>query len=90
MPASPTDPCQFTASELLAAYASGQLSPVEVAQAVLARIERLNPLLNALVLVAPEHALASARESERAWQQGPRCAVAIPWSLNSPGISTRR
>jgi aspartyl-tRNA(Asn)/glutamyl-tRNA(Gln) amidotransferase subunit A len=69
MPASATDPCEFTASELLAAYAAGQLSPVEVTQAVLSRIERLNPSLNAFVLIAPDEALASARASERAWQQ---------------------
>ena len=69
MPVSPTDPCEWTASELLAAYASAQLSPVDATRAVLGRIERLNPSLNAFVLIDQEQALASARASEEAWRQ---------------------
>lgn len=66
MPA--TDLADFSASELLAAYRSGQASPVEATQAVLARIARLNPLLRAFVLVDEQAALASARASEARWQ----------------------
>ena len=35
--------CDLSTRELHRAYHSGCLSPVEVAEAVLARIERLNP-----------------------------------------------
>jgi aspartyl-tRNA(Asn)/glutamyl-tRNA(Gln) amidotransferase subunit A len=52
----------------LALYRSGQASPVEVTQAVLQRIERLNPQINAFCLVDEAAALASARASEARWQ----------------------
>jgi len=58
------------AHELLQLYRSGQTSPVEATQAVLARIDALNPILNAFVLVAHEQALAAARESEARWRAG--------------------
>lgn len=63
-----TDLTQCPAHELLQLYRSGQASPVEVTQAVLARIERLNPQINAFCVVDPDAALASARASEARWQ----------------------
>jgi aspartyl-tRNA(Asn)/glutamyl-tRNA(Gln) amidotransferase subunit A len=57
-----------TATELLALYRSGQASPVEATQAVLQRIARLNPVLNAFCLVDEQAALASAHHSEARWQ----------------------
>jgi aspartyl-tRNA(Asn)/glutamyl-tRNA(Gln) amidotransferase subunit A len=57
------------ATELLALFRSGQASPVEATQAVLARIDQLNPRLNAFRLVAHEQALQSARHSEARWQK---------------------
>ncbi|MEY2781921.1 MAG: Acylamidase [Pseudomonadota bacterium] len=61
------DPCEWTATELLSGYRSGRLSPVEVTRQVLARIERLNPQLNAFTLVDAEQAMASAQASEARW-----------------------
>ena len=61
---------EFTATELLAAYRNRTASPVEATQAVLARIERLNPQLNAFCLVDAEAALQQARASEARWQRG--------------------
>src|SRR5207302_2057648 len=46
------------------------LSPVEATRAVLERIERLNPVLNAFCLVDGEAAIASATESEGRWMKG--------------------
>lgn len=63
------DLCSLTASQLTALYRAKLLSPVEVARAVLKRIEELNPRLNAFTFVAPD-ALAAARESELRWQKG--------------------
>lgn len=63
-----TDLTQRPAHELLQLYRSRQASPVEVTQAVLARIERLNPQINAFCVVDPDAALASARASEARWQ----------------------
>ena len=65
-----SDLCSLTATELLALYQSRELSPGEVARAVLERIERLNPVLNAFCLVDAKAALASARESEARWTRG--------------------
>jgi len=63
-----TDLTQCTAHELLQLYRSGQASPVEATQAVLSRIDRVNPQINAFCLVDAASALASARESEARWQ----------------------
>ena len=80
---SATDLATCTATELLALYRSGQASPVEATQAVLARIERLNPRLNAYAHVAAETALASARASEARWQGGAPCGLldGVPASI---------
>jgi aspartyl-tRNA(Asn)/glutamyl-tRNA(Gln) amidotransferase subunit A len=65
-----TDLADCTATELLALFRSGAASPVEATRAVLARIERVNPIVNAFALVAAEEALASARASEARRQRG--------------------
>lgn len=59
--ADPTGAADLSATELLAAYGTGTLSPVEAAEAVLARIERDDPALNAFCLVDPETTLDMAR-----------------------------
>src|SRR5580658_2910241 len=41
-----------------------QRSPLELTSACLARIERLNPTLNAFITVTPELALAQAQQAE--------------------------
>ena len=66
----PRDPASLTAAELSSAYASRRLSPVEVARAALASIERWEPHLNAMYLVHGDAALAQARESEARWLAG--------------------
>lgn len=79
----PTDLALCTATELLALYRSGQASPVEATQAVLDRIERLNPTLRAYAHVAAESALASARASEARWRLGHPCGAldGVPASI---------
>jgi Asp-tRNA(Asn)/Glu-tRNA(Gln) amidotransferase A subunit family amidase len=52
--------------QLHAAYLSGDLSPVEVVEASLARIARLDGQVNAFVTVTAEAARAAAREAEAA------------------------
>jgi aspartyl-tRNA(Asn)/glutamyl-tRNA(Gln) amidotransferase subunit A len=47
-----------------------KISPVELTQACLKRIERLNPKLNAFITVTAESALAQAREAETEIQGG--------------------
>ena len=56
-----SDPTELTLSETAAAVAGGELSPVEVTDAYLARIEKLNPELTAFVTVTAERARADAQ-----------------------------
>src|SRR5690242_4111474 len=63
------DLCTLTAVELLEAYRKHELSPLEVTRAVLERIEKLNPVLNAFCLVS-EQALDDAKQSESRWLAG--------------------
>ena len=53
-----------TLTELAAAISARELSPVELTEALLARIEALNPALNAFNLVTPERAIAEAKAAE--------------------------
>jgi aspartyl-tRNA(Asn)/glutamyl-tRNA(Gln) amidotransferase subunit A len=69
-PATPTDLAACSASELLQLYRDHRASPVEATRAVLARIDALNPRLNAFCLVAHDEALAAARASEARWTKG--------------------
>ena len=57
-------------AELGRRYRSRELSPVEVATAHLARIERLDKTLNSYVTVTPDRALADARAAEAAVLSG--------------------
>ncbi len=66
----PTQLTTCTATELLALYRAKAASPVEATQAVLARINQLNPQLKAFILVDDAAALQAARASEARWQRG--------------------
>ena len=64
------DHCFTPAVRLVSLIRSRRISPLEVTRAVLARIERVNPALNAYCTVATEHALAAARAATRALTRG--------------------
>ena len=70
MAASAGDPADLAATELVAAYAAGALSPVEATRAVLDRVAALNGTLNAFCLVDADGAIAEARRSESRWRSG--------------------
>jgi aspartyl-tRNA(Asn)/glutamyl-tRNA(Gln) amidotransferase subunit A len=59
-----------TIRELGARYRKRELSPVEVTQALLARIEKLDPALHAFVTLTADRALADARAAEEALRRG--------------------
>jgi Asp-tRNA(Asn)/Glu-tRNA(Gln) amidotransferase A subunit family amidase len=61
-----TELCYTPATKLAAAIRAKEISPVEVTEAVLARIERLNPRLNAYCTVTAELARTTARAAEAA------------------------
>jgi amidase len=58
-----TDLCFTPATELVSLIRRRKVSPLEVTKAVLARIERVNPPLNAYCTVAAEQALAAAKRA---------------------------
>lgn len=60
----------LSAVDTAKAIRAKEVSPVEVVQAYLARIERLNGTLNAYISVVAEAALAAARRAERTLQNG--------------------
>ena len=60
----------LTASELVEAYRRKTLSPVAVTEALLGRLDRLEPEINAFVLVARDSARAEARSAEARWAKG--------------------
>lgn len=60
------DPTTLEVSELARLISSREVSPVEVTQAYLDRIETLNTTLNAFVTIDPERALTMARQAEQA------------------------
>ena len=65
-----TDLCYMPATDLAAAIRTKQVSPVEVVNAVLARIEQLNPRLNAFCLVTADAARQAAQAAEHAVMRG--------------------
>ena len=71
-----------------------KISPVELLDAVLERIERLNPELNAFITVAAEHARADARRAEReiarGRHRGPLHGIPLPLkdNIETQGIRT--
>jgi aspartyl-tRNA(Asn)/glutamyl-tRNA(Gln) amidotransferase subunit A len=65
-----TDIEWMDATELLGAYAERSLSPVEVAERLLARIEQVDPALDAWCLLDAETTLDQARASEARWADG--------------------
>jgi aspartyl-tRNA(Asn)/glutamyl-tRNA(Gln) amidotransferase subunit A len=66
------DSAPLTIAEAARLIAAKKLSPVELTRAVLARIERLDPALNAFITVTARQALAQARAAEKAVMAGKR------------------
>jgi amidase len=64
------DLCFTPATELVKLYRTRKVSPLEVVQAVLARVDQVNPQVNAYVTIARESALKAARAATRALRRG--------------------
>jgi aspartyl-tRNA(Asn)/glutamyl-tRNA(Gln) amidotransferase subunit A len=79
----------LTATELVSRYRERSLSPVEVIDDVLARVDQLEPQLCATYALDPDGARAAARESEARWRDntaGPLDGVPVTVKEN---IATR-
>ncbi|GLI27746.1 amidase [Agromyces rhizosphaerae] len=81
-----------TATELVAAYRAHEFDPVDVLDAVLARVERLEPRLNAFYRLEPEHARAAAIASAGRWAAdapfGPLDGVPVTIKENVATVGT--
>jgi aspartyl-tRNA(Asn)/glutamyl-tRNA(Gln) amidotransferase subunit A len=90
-----TDPALISAEAMLTEFARRRLTPVDVLQAVTERIARLNPALNAFVLMNPK-ALDAAAESAMRWRSGRPIGpldgvpVTVKDLLDLAGFPTRR
>ncbi len=78
-----TDLCYTPATQLARLIRAKQLSPVELTRAVLERIERLNPVVNAFCTLTADVALQAARAAEQAVMQGGQTGPlhGIPFSI---------
>ncbi len=66
------DLCFTPATELIRLFRARRVSPLELVQALLARIDAANPTVNAIVTLARESALAEARRATAALRRGAR------------------
>lgn len=83
-----TEIAYMSATELITAYRARSLSPVEVAETTLRRIERLDPTLNAFATTTPDLALRQARAAETAYADGSAGPLAgVPISIKDITIT---
>ncbi|MGH7753109.1 MAG: amidase, partial [Gemmatimonadales bacterium] len=77
------DLCFTPATDLVRFFRARKVSPLEVMEAMLARIDRVNPTLNAYVTVARESALRAARAATAALKRGARLGAlhGVPVSI---------
>src|SRR4051812_11628021 len=73
----------MSATELAQRIRRGKLSPVELVDALLARIERVNPTVNAYCPVAAEQARTESKLAEAALRSGDDLGLlhGVPYSL---------
>lgn len=90
------EPHEMSAAELSVAYASRELSPVEVTETLLGRIEALDAEVNAFCLIDAGTTLAQAEASQERWMAGEPLSpldgvpVAVKDLLLTKGWPTRR
>lgn len=83
------------AADLLTLYQHREVSPVEVTEAVLQRIDELNPRISAFITVTHERAMADAKRAEAAYLSGDAPPLAgVPTSIKdlvpTAGIRTTK
>src|SRR3546814_2472212 len=71
----PTDMCDLTAVELRRMIGTKEVSPVELLESCIARIEAVNPAVNALVAMDLDAARRAARDAEKAVMRGDELGV---------------
>lgn len=85
---------RLPAQALARLIARKEVSPLELTRAILERIDRLQPTLNAFITVCHDSALAAARQAERAVMGGERLGPlhGVPYAVkdlvNTAGVRT--
>src|SRR4030095_3996452 len=84
-----TDLCFTPATRLAEMIRTKAVSPVEVTRAVLERVARLNPTLNAFCTLLADQAMDQARAAEEAVMQGRRLGPlhGVPYSIKEPAMT---
>lgn len=88
------DLCLLSAVDLRQRIGRKEISPLDVARAVLARAERLQPELNCFITLCADEAVAQARDAERRIMAGEplRLLEGIPFTVkdivNTKGVRT--
>ena len=88
------DLCRLPASTLREKIAAKKVSPVELTKAVLARAEKLQPVLNCFITIAGEQAQKAAQAAEDAVIQGKPLGLlhGVPYAakdlVNTAGVRT--
>lgn len=86
----------LSAAQLVAGFRQRSLSPVEVMCAVLDRVTKLDPVVNAFCALDEEGAMSAAGEAERRWMSGEPCGPldGVPVSVKDlvavAGLPTRQ
>ena len=86
--------CYMSAGELSRLVESREVSPVEIVEAHLARIDATEPVLNSFITLLPEEARSAARRAEREIQAGAYrgplhgIPVALKDLYNTAGVRT--
>jgi aspartyl-tRNA(Asn)/glutamyl-tRNA(Gln) amidotransferase subunit A len=77
------EPCLLSATELRRRIGRKEISPLEITRAVLARAERLQPVLNCFVTLCADSALTEAKDAERRIMAGDpiRLLEGIPFTV---------
>ena len=88
------DLCRLSAATLRDKIGKKEVSPVELMTAVLARAEKLQPVLNCFITLVPEMAMAEARKAEDDVMKGEALGLlhGIPFAakdlVNTAGVRT--
>src|SRR6185295_2818196 len=82
--------CSLSLAQASALIGAGEVSPVELTEAALARIARLESTLHAFVRVTPERALGDARRAQAEARRGPLHGIPIALKdlVDTKGIAT--
>jgi aspartyl-tRNA(Asn)/glutamyl-tRNA(Gln) amidotransferase subunit A len=88
------DLCRLPASTLREYIAAKKVSPVELTKAILARADKLQPVLNCFITIVGDQALAAAHAAEKAVMEGKPLGLlhGIPYAakdlVNTAGVRT--